>query len=131
MKVHSGFRSHLCSYCSKSFYWAHSLRTHIASHQKENKKNMDALDSCETPFVEIDKKIPTQTNNEVLNKTLSSDSFTILTSELNELGLDSFQIITVGSANEDTKTFTLYSSEPNNDQLSLVNSSIALSAISL
>lgn len=134
MKVHSSYRSHSCSFCDRSFYWAHSLRAHIASHLKENdEKNVEDLPSCNTQFVKMDKEFLTEIKSEsVINKTVSTDYFSLInTEELNELGLDSFQIITVVRANEDTKTFTLYSSESNNDHLSLLNKSISLSAISL
>lgn len=106
----------------------------MTSHSKETEKEKNLAPASEQSFVVMNKNESHSIKADpLLNKEVAEDSFTILTTEdLNELGLENLQIFTIGAANEGVETFTVYSSESNNDQLSLLsNSSIPLSAISL
>lgn len=48
MKVHTGIKSHICPYCNRGFFWAHSLRTHITSHLTESHLGKDTPSSVLT-----------------------------------------------------------------------------------
>lgn len=131
MKVHAG--SHLCPYCSRGFYWAHSLRAHIATHFKENAEDKKEASTSGFAQEENDIKIDEIKEEPLLDKAISEDSFAILTSEdITKLGLGTYQIFTIGSSNDDIETFTVYQSECNNNQLALLdNPSNPLTTISL
>lgn len=132
MKVHTGLRSHTCSTCNRGFYWAHSLRAHMTSHSREDEKQ--TVPASDISYMEMNNtSFPEIVSEQLLVKAVPEDSFTILTTkDLNGLGLETFQIFAISDINEGVETFSLYSSECNNDQLSLKkNSSISLSAISL
>lgn len=104
----------------------------MTSHSREDEKQ--TVPASDISYMEMNNtNFPEIVSEQLLVKAVPEDSFTILTTkDLNGLGLETFQIFAISDINEGVETFSLYSSECNNDQLSLKkNSSISLSAISL
>lgn len=133
MKLHNDLRVHKCTICRKEFYWLRALKLHMTSHSKETSTTEKQTTTSDTTVLEETKSESPIIAKPLLDKDRQQDSFSILaTEDLNSLGLENFQILKINGVREGIETFTVYSSESTNDQLSLLNnSSIPLSAISL